>query len=836
MPMNNSNKEIIMKKIHLLCNAHLDPVWQWEWEEGAAAAVSTFRAAAMFCDEFNGFIFNHNEALLYQWIEEYEPQLFKKIQELVRLGKWHIIGGWYLQPDCNMPSGESFVRQILHGKKYFKDKFGVEPSTAVNFDSFGHTRGLVQILKKSGYHSYLLMRPGQDSLPLPDQDFMWVGYDNSEIMTHRLATGYNSPLGHADKKIMDWIERNNTKELSLLPWGVGNHGGGPSREDLRKIEQLMNGIDDFDIIHSTPELYFSDLNKSGKELTHFYMGLNPCFIGCYTSQIRIKQKHRQLENQLYLTEKMLSSASLQGYMKYPQQEIKEAFKDLLTSEFHDILPGSSVQPVEESSINIMNHGLEIASRLRARAFFALASGQKAASNGEIPILIYNPHPYKVESIFECEFMLADQNWKDEFTMPAVYKDNVQLPSQPEKEMSSIPLDWRKRVAFSAVLEPSCINRFDCRLSILPQKPLPSLKEKDGKLTFITSDIEVIINCKTGLMDVYKVHGKDYLKNNAFLPIVIDDNEDPWRMDVNSLRTVSGYFELMSDADSAWFSGVSAKQLKSVRVIEDGDVRSVVEAVLKYNNSYICMHYKLPKKGTEIQLQVRVIWNEKAKMLKLSVPTVFTTAKYFGQTAYGFEELPNNGVEAVSQKWSGVFSENENHALTLINDGIYGSDYVDGEIRLSLLRSPGYCAHPIEDRQIMLQDRYAPRIDQGERLYDFWLNAGEAHERLKSIDREALINNEKPYTLSFFPSGSGSKPLPLVSLSDDAIEMTTFKKSEGSEDYIIRLFEPTGTERETNISLLGGKINKEISFKGFEIKTLRFSTDNGIITETDLMED
>jgi alpha-mannosidase len=108
------------KTLYLVCNAHLDPVWLWEWEEGAAEALSTFRTAAQLCEEFEEFVFTHNEALLYQWIEEYEPDLFARIQVLVKKKRWHILGGWYVQPDCNLPSGESFVRQILVGKRYFK--------------------------------------------------------------------------------------------------------------------------------------------------------------------------------------------------------------------------------------------------------------------------------------------------------------------------------------------------------------------------------------------------------------------------------------------------------------------------------------------------------------------------------------------------------------------------------------------------------------------------------------------------------------------------------------------------------------------------------------------
>ena len=124
-----------MKTVHLVCNAHLDPIWQWEWEEGAAAALSTFRAAADLADEFD-YIFCHNEVTLYKYIEEYAPELFARIKKLIREGKWHIMGGWYLQPDCNMPQGESFVRQIQVGHAYFREKFGENPTPAINFDPF----------------------------------------------------------------------------------------------------------------------------------------------------------------------------------------------------------------------------------------------------------------------------------------------------------------------------------------------------------------------------------------------------------------------------------------------------------------------------------------------------------------------------------------------------------------------------------------------------------------------------------------------------------------------------------------------------------------------------
>lgn len=817
-----------MRKLHLISNAHLDPVWQWEWEEGAAAAVSTFRAAATFCETVEGYIFNHNEALLYKWIEEYEPSLFVRIQELVRLGKWHIMGGWYLQPDCNMPSGESMVRQMLYGHTYFLEKFGKKPTTAINFDSFGHSRGMVQIMQKAGFDSYLFMRPDDKIMGLA-QEFVWVGFDGSELLAYQIANGYNSQLGKARAKVEQWLEANPQKELDLVMWGVGNHGGGPSREDLQQLQDLADTVNSdkaveafekIEIMHSTPEQYFAELQSHSNTLPRHENDLNPRFVGCYTSMIRIKQKHRQLENELYLTEKMLSIASLQGLLAYPKAELMEALHDLMVSQFHDILPGSSVQPAEEASLRLMGHGLEIVSRLRARAFFALSAGQPLMEEGEYPILIYNPHPYSMKGTFACEFMLADQNWQDEFSLPVVYRDGVKIASQAEKEHSNLSLDWRKRVVFQAELAPMSMNRFQCRITMLPAKPQPQLREDKGYFLFQNEELSVKINTRTGLIDEYAVNGINILAKNAFLPIVVADNEDPWRMDTDSFEPDIGSFRLMDSGAGTDFSGVKHTMLQSVRVIEEGEVRTVIEALLEYGRSVVCLTYKLPKFGTQVEINVRVFWNEKDKLLKLSLPTLLDQPVYLGQTIYGVQTLPTDGTEAVAQKWVALVSHTSDLAVTLINDGTYGSDCRNHVIRPTLLRGTGYTAHPILDRPIMPSDRFSPRIDQGERLFTFWLNAGSAQERLTLVDREAQALAEFPYALSFCPSGEGEMPKVPFHMDDEAIIMTAFKKAEDGNGYIVRLFEPTGFVRTTRLYFQAQGSEQVLAFTPFEVKTLR----------------
>lgn len=823
-----------MKTLHLVCNAHIDPVWLWEWEEGAAEAISTFRAAAEFCEEFDGFVFNHNEVILYRWVEEYEPALFDRIQRLVAEGKWHIMGGWYLQPDCNMPSGESFVRQILAGRRYFAEKFNAAPRTAINFDPFGHNRGLVQILRKTGYDSYLFCRPLQNDFPLESDDFTWVGFDGSEVAAHRASDFYNQSLGAAKEKVEKWIDKNPDKDVGMVLWGVGNHGGGPSRVDLKNLAELISETDGRAILHSSPEKYFDELRERGPALPKHADEINPWGPGCYTSQVRIKQRHRLLENTLYSLEKMASSAAIQGILEYPKAELDEAIRDLLFAEFHDILPGSSIQPVEDTGLRLMDHGLEILSRIRARTFFALAQGQPKVSEGRIPILVYNPHPFPVRAVVECEFQLPDAKWGDQFTVPIVHQDGKPVPSQNEQEMSNLNLDWRKRAVFFAELAPSQMNRFDCTQEVLPSRPKPSLVPTDGTIAITTPSVEATVNGATGLIDTLTIDGFSLLKPNAFKLLAIADNEDPWETRYQSFRKVIGAFELMSAEESTRFSGVTQGALDAVRVIEDGEVRTVVEALFRYRDSFAVVHYKFPKIGTEVELAIRVHWNEKSTMLKLSVPTVLSGAACLGQVAFGVQQFPDTGRENVSQKWLAVASDDR--ALTCINNGSYGSDFADGELRLSLLRSAAYAGHPIHDRPIVPQDRYSPRIDQGERLFRFWINAGPRSERLDRIDREALIHNEAPFAMSFCPSGAGEKPKPGITLSDDAVQLIAFKQADGSEDYVVRLFEPTGRERRTEVTIPALELAWDASLSPFEVKTYRIEPEMKSLREVTLLEE
>lgn len=804
-----------MKKLHLLCNAHLDPVWQWQWQEGVGAAITTFSAAADFCEEYGDFIFCHNEAILYQWVEENDPQLFERIKKLVTQKKWYIMGGWYLQPDCNMPSGESMIRQILAGETYFKENFEgyKRPEVAINFDSFGHTRGLVQILADAGYKGYVCMRPGTEEA---DRAFSWKGYAGSEVALYKVYAAYNTLLGQVEKKLEPFIAKFTHLETGMFLWGVGNHGGGPSRQDYRTIDRLRKKYPEIEIVHSTPEAYFSEIFEKGEKLPET-SDLNYVNMGCYSSMIRIKQLHQKLENVLFSAEKMAQHARLNG-AKFDEAAFKRAEEDLLFDEFHDILPGSCIKAAEDDAIGQLSHGIYEAEKIRLKAFLALAGGQARAEQGEYPILVYNPHPFEAECTVECEFMLADQNWSTEEYFAAEARFNGEkLDSQLEKEGSNVPLDWRKKIVFRLRMKPFSMNRVQIFTHLTLVKKTAE-QRAEGDILFGNGRLSVRIDRKTGRLASVKVDGKEYMKDACGLR-VIENSCDPWGFFYDDYQKVLGEFSLLDDAESARFAAVARDTLPSVRTIEDGPVRTVVEALLGYGASRAAVRYILPKKGTALRVQIDLFNSEKDVKLKLVLPYTLEGIALKGKTAFGMNDLPLNGNEVVAQDY--VVGANAENAFSVQHFGTYGLNATDKEILFTLLNSSAYAAHPIDDRVIMRDDRYGARIDQGERHYEFELNFSAAEERFAAVEKESQLAHQPPYALHYFPTGNGKKCGEFFTVSRDCVAVSAVKRAENGKGLVIRLYNSLAEPVEAELNLQWCGLRRKISFLPYQFKTFLF---------------
>lgn len=791
-----------MKKLHLICNAHLDPIWQWTWDEGFSAVLATFKSAADLAEEFD-YVFCHGEALLYEEIEKKAPALFKRIQDLVKRGKWVVTGGWYLQPDVLMPCGESIVRQIEVGQKYFQEKFGITPTVATNYDSFGHSLGLVQIMKKFGYNGYLICRPGSWQFDYPSRFFNWVAPDGSSIPVSH-SSSYNSVLGKAVEKIQGYAcgnvggmlgaeqtagSRADLEDVDYVLWGVGNHGGGPSRKDLQDIANLK--IEDVELVHSTPERLFSDNIHIGGEVK---TSLITCMPGCYATMARLKMAYRETENVFYATEKMLSVAKMAGY-NVDLSDMKVAEKKMLLAMFHDILPGTSIVEGEQDGMELLSMTKKIVKDYRTGAFLYLVMGEDVAKEGEFPVFVFNYMPYEVQTPITVEFSLADQNWSEEFHYtPVVYAGGVEIPCQTVKEGSTLNLDWRKRIVFEGKLKPMGITKFSVYV-----KQTPAQSKKAAPCTI-----------------------EAYLPKLLREPISLEmreDTVDPWGMSNEELKGLGKNpkpFRLMSEQEAAAFCGVK-EAISPVRKIEDGAVLTSVEVFYTADNTNAVIEYKLYKNQPYFDLKATIEYADKNKLIRLKVPT--PQGVVVGDGPYIVEEKPRN-AEICFQKWFGVKTDN-GEIFSIINNCTYAGKAEDGYLALDLVRGAGYCVHPIADRELYPQDRYLPRIEGGR--YEFNLRIYQA-----SVDKvcaEAELYNQAPYAINVFPTGGDKKSASLY--VDKAVSMPVCKISDNG--YVMRFFNPNATAQEFTLTI--GDKTKALSLAPYEIVSVEYTDEITVSHET-----
>ncbi|MBQ7906633.1 MAG: alpha-mannosidase [Clostridia bacterium] len=799
------------KRFHLICNAHIDPIWQWDWPEGVSATLSTFYSAARLCEEFD-YIFCHNEVTVYKYIEEYAPELFEKIKELVKAGKWHIMGGWYLQPDCNMISGESAVRQIREGQRYFKEKFGVVPKTAVNLDPFGHSVGLVQIIKKCGQDSYLFMRPFASELSLPSDQFIWRGLDGSEIKATRITGGYGTALG---KSAEDLVHKTKWQPFSIgtALWGVGNHGGGPSRKDLKDIKDQLLSRQDAEFIHSTPEKFFSEINPTDVVDTSLHISMP----GCYTSMYRVKKLHAQLENEISMAERLASVAYMTGAAdSYPQKELTVATEDLLNAQFHDVLPGTSVQCGEDAGIRYLNHGMLEAERVKIKSYFALSATQGPAKDGELPVVAFNPHPYEITDNVECEFSLADQNWSEEIAskIRVVDESGRTVPYQVIKEESNLTLDWRKRIIFEASLKPMALARFSVYVDFEPARR----REIAPSFVFDNGRKHVEIDKATGLLTSYKIDGVEYIKQGFGL-YSFEDNADPWAMGKDQLLRLGTNPKkfAISDTPCGVFKG-----MKSVQVIEDGDIYLGIEAFFEQDSTRAKILYRIYKNTDDVDIDITLFMGDIDKIIKLGLPLA-PEGSLIGQAPFGTDTLFMDGRENVAHRF--VALDTGKGCVALLNKGVYGSHYEDGTLYMSLCRGVTYCAHPIGQRQLIPTDRFTKKIDQGENSYSF---------RLTTASRDCLERRAeefvcRPCALNIFPiPNKTQKCAPLeISIGGDTIAMPTVKKAYDSDAVIFRLLNNSPSCKKSYLQVNGARL--DLDFGRYEVKTLLY--ENGKLRES-----
>lgn len=301
-----------MARLHLIGNGHLDPVWLWRWQEGFSEIRATFRSALERLKEFPELRFTSACAVYYQWIEKIDPDMFEEIRARVKEGRWNIVGGWFLQPDCNIPCGESFARHGLFSQRYFREKFGILARTGYNVDSFGHNASLPQILKKSGMDHYVFMRPQAHEKEIEEELFLWESPDGSQVDAYRIPVVYNVGNWGNLELIPQYREKaERDRQDYMIFFGIGNHGGGPSIKLIEEIDSM--GVEG--AVYSTPDEYFRNIKR--EELTVVADELQHHARGCYSACTSVKMSNRRCENALLEAEAFLVMAKHLTGLEYP---------------------------------------------------------------------------------------------------------------------------------------------------------------------------------------------------------------------------------------------------------------------------------------------------------------------------------------------------------------------------------------------------------------------------------------------------------------------------------------------------------------------------------------
>jgi alpha-mannosidase len=789
------------RRIHMIGNAHIDPVWLWQWPEGYQEVRATFQSALERLREYPDFVFTSDSIAFFAWVEESDPELFERIRERIAEGRWQVIGGWWIEPDCNIPSGESYVRQALYGQRYLRDRFGITAMTGANIDSFGHNATIPQLLRRAGMDSYVFLRPGPGEKELPTL-FHWESPDGSRVLAYRIPHEYCAPrddVGPHVEKCLAQLPADLGE--SMVFYGVGNHGGGPTKANLDSIERL-NEIDVGRSLElSSTRRYFESVRANGDipvvrdELQHHG-------VGCYTSHSGIKRWNRRAENLLLRTEKWCAVADALGVQPYPFAELTEAWKLLLFNQFHDTLAGTSIEPAYEDARDQLGHASSIAALAFNRAVQSLARHIAIAHEEEMrPVVVFNSHPWRLRTDAEVEY-----TWLPAEGAHVVDDEGEAVPMQLTRPLTTMS-SARGRLVFPVDVPPLGYRVYRVRKGAVEGEPLLA-----RGTTVENAHLLLELDAATGRIArlMLKETGADLAGPEGSHAVVIDDRSDTWGHGVRAYDSVAGEFECTS-----------------VRLLERGPVRAIVRVESRYRSSTLREDYVLSAEAPYVDVRVALDWHEPLKLLKLRYPTSVAAEQATFEIPYGHLVRPAAGDEEPGQAWVDV--SEEGRGLAVLNDAKHGYDVRGGDIGISAVRSPVWAWH---DPRELEQDGDFEYMDQGRQSFLVRLvpHAGDWDEA--GVVRLAAELNQPPFALIETFHG----PLPQqASYADDgggSVVVTVVKGAEDGDAYVVRAFESAGRAAQATVRLFEREFEADLG--PHQIKTFRVPR-AGDVVETDLLE-
>ena len=819
--------------IRAVGNSHIDMAWLWPWTETVEVVRNTFRSALDLMREYPDFKFTMSSARTYVWMEEKYPDLFEEIEQRVREGRWEVIGGMWVEPDLNMPGGESLVRQILIGKHYFQNKFGIDVKIGWNPDSFGYNWQLPQIYKRSGIDYFVTQKLmwAHEFTTFPYKLFWWESPDGSRILTyfpHDYAGGIDPPQMAKDLSI--WIPSlygTDAKQQSDMMhlYGVGDHGGGPTRTMLDTATRWMKP----DVVYpnlqfSTAKSFFDDLDEKLPAMKvptwrdELYFEYHR---GVQTTQAETKKRIRTTEELLLTAEKFSAFATLYG-RPYPSGDFDLGWKGLLFDDFHDIMPGSGIAVnYLDAKRNLEDVG-RVGHAILDGSLREIAAHINTTGSG-VPVAVFNSLSWTRNEVVEAEVQLPGAAAAVEVVDAA----GKTVPSQT-LTMDSATHHVRLLLKISV---PGLGYRTYYARGIAKQPAVPSeVQASDSALEndAVRVKVDPQTGCMTSLFDKRS-------KTEALAVSETDTGGPTQSVCGNLLQT----FRDKPKQWDAWNIDADFEkehwdldQADEVTLVEHGSLRAVLRVKNHFQNSTFVRDIVLNAGSARVDVNTTADWHEKHILLKVAVPSSAHNDMATFEIPYGSIERPTTRntpaekakFEVPALQWADL--SDATHGVSLLNDCKYGYDAKGNVLRLSLLRSPEWPD---------------PHADEGrhEFTYSLYPHGGTWREAL-TVRRGYELNYPLLVKQIEKHDGQFKGEYSFLELQPDNVVLTAVKKAEEEDALILRFYEWAGKETDVRLRLPAGVLNASetdlmerptaelslhdggttIHVKPYEIKTLR----------------
>ena len=798
-----------MANYYLIANAHLDPVWQWCVPEGLSLVKSTFRSALDRMNEFPGYIFTSACASYYKWIKLNEPEMFEEIKQRVEEGRWAVVGGMWVQPDCNIPSGEAFCRHFLYSQKFFKENFGITVKTGYNVDSFGHNGMLPQILKKSGIDNYIYQRPNnrEEKPNLPFDDLhLWRSPDGSTVRAFHIPDGYGGDV-HEERLIDHYFNKN---QPMMVFFGVGNHGGGPSKVHLADAEKL---IAQGDFKYATPDEYFEETKNVDMPLVD--EDLQHHASGCYSANSRIKELNRRAETALVTAEKFDVLAKAVTGSAIHNEQIESAWERVMFNQFHDILAGCSIKEAYTDAESAFGYAREtalgvntfaaqrISWRIKTTDFLDADTSEMRARmwyrNGEgSPMVVFNPHSFPVKSIGQ---------FGDQGVSKVLDSEGNEVRIQKVRA-SYTDGDHVMKTVFEAE-----VPAYGYSVYYLYHKYSAEEKEYATGLvgtenSLENSKVKIVFDKNTGAVSSYilKSNNRDYAKGLLGEAVVCDDSaNDTWGHGVFDYNVDIGSF-----ADG------------TLELVESGPVRATVKSVVRYGNSVLKRYYSLYDNSEKLAVRTVLDFDEQYKSVKLSFNADVNNKTVTYSMPYGFIEKDANGQEEPCHAWCDI-ADSDGNGLALLNTSKYSFCAKGNDLRMMIARGCAYLDHYGQRSR----DGEMEFLDKGEQEFNYEIVPHTEKINSELFRLSEILNNPLQTHQETHHDGTLPQIYSGIDVDKENVVVTAIKSAEDGNGIIMRIVETNGIETKAEIDFNAVNAKFSLEFAPQEIKTVRITEDGNV---------